>query len=162
MDNSEEYVLQVFRRAQSMLEGDVKPEHVAYLLKLGQKFAQTTDLRMEVVCLNFIQGFAKAGMAFEWLLARSKRDTEFSLEQFDADVQLLYDAVIDAFNADTFDPFTWDETPRAATEAPAKHALPEPDWNNMPSAVSDMMPVSAAGNEFDTPSFVDLLDIRCC
>ena len=41
MDNSEEYVLQVFRRAQSMLEGDVKPEHVAYLLKLGQKFAQT-------------------------------------------------------------------------------------------------------------------------
>ncbi len=158
MDNSEEYVLQVFRRAQSMLEGDVKPEHVAYLLKLGQKFAHTSDLRTEVVCLNFIQGFAKAGIAFEWLLARSKRDTEFSLEQFDADVQLLYDAVIDAFNADTFDPFTWDDAPVPGTEAATVQALPEPDWNNIPSAVSDTIPVSVASDVFDTPPFVDLLD----
>jgi hypothetical protein len=158
MDNSEEYVLQVFRRAQSMLEGDVKPEHVPYLLKLGQKFAQTIDLRTEVVCLNFIQGFSKAGIAFEWLLARSKRDTEFSLEQFDTDVQLLYDALLDAFNADNFDPFNWEEPQQTPSDMETARALPEPNWNHAPSVAADTMPVVVQTEIYDTPSFADLLD----
>jgi len=166
MDNSEEYVLQVFRRAQAMLEGDINPEHVAYLLKLGQKFALTSDLRTEVVCLNFIQGFSKAGVAFEWLLGRSKRDTEFSLEQFDADVQMLYDALLDAFNADGFDPFALDEKSDMPAADSAAHALPPPEWAtaqaDVPGAAtgitSAVMPPDVSTMAAHTPSFTDLLD----
>jgi len=166
MDNSEEYVLQVFRRAQAMLEADINPEHVAYLLKLGQKFALTSDLRTEVVCLNFIQGFSKAGIAFEWLLGRSKRDSEFSLEQFDADVQMLYDALIEAFNAEGFDPFALDEQPSRQADADTAHALPPPDWTAAPAAVpaaamgvtAAVMPPDLSTMAADSPSFTDLLD----
>lgn len=158
MDNAEEYVLQVFRRAQSALERDVNPVHGAYLLKLGEKFAQTTDLKSEIACLNYIRGFAKAGLTFEWLLGRSLRDREFNRDRFDADVRLVYEVLIEAFNGDWYDPFVWNETPQDHSALEPAITFSEPNWNSAAAPAAETMMCAAAPPVYDTPSFIDLLD----
>jgi hypothetical protein len=155
MDNSEEYVLQVFRRAQVMLEDALMPEHVAKLLKLGEKFAQASDIENEAACLKYIEGFSMAGVAFEWLLGRARRDSEFNLEQFDADVNLLFEELHQAFSCESQEPIDWDEPWVPETSS----ALPEPDWNGQRAGAMHAVSASpAAVMEPDSPSFTDLLD----
>jgi hypothetical protein len=144
VDNAEEYVLQVFCRAQSVLERDVKPAHGAYLVKLGQKFAHTADLKSEIACLNYIRGFAKAGLTFEWLLGRSQRDREFSRERFEADARLVYEVLIDAFNGEWFDPFAWDEPPQHHSEGEPVPMFSEPNWNYAAAPAAETMTRAAA------------------
>ncbi|HLP17260.1 MAG TPA: hypothetical protein VK470_13440 [Bacteroidota bacterium] len=154
MDNSEEYVLQVFRGAQVMLEGSLMPEHVVKLLKLGEKFAQTSDIQTEAACLKRIEGFSKAGIAFEWLLARAKYDAEFTLEQFDADVNLLFEELYAGFKSESHEPIEWEKTMIQEVAV----ALPEPDWNKGNSGHAHSVKAPGDVHEAGSPSFTDLLD----
>jgi hypothetical protein len=157
MDNSEEYVLQVFRRAQMMLEDVLMPEHVTKLLKLGERLAQTSDLHAEAASLKFTEGFSKAGIAFEWLLGRSKRDIEFTLEQFDTDVHVLFEILLTAFRSESHEPVAWEHAP--APGGGTSFGLPEPDWNfgaSRTAASAESAPAPEA--ETEMPSFMDLLD----
>lgn len=159
MDNSDEYVLQVFRRAQMMLEESLGADEAGRLAMLAEKLERSSDLRAEAEHLKYIEGFSRTGIAFDWLLERSKRDAEFNLDQFDADVHVLHTVLRTGLER----PARTNRAEEEAQAAPAaaanvSFALPEPDWN---SALMETSPASApAPDEIaaELPSFIDLLD----
>jgi hypothetical protein len=105
MDNPEQYLMQVLRRAQLGLQESLLPHHAETCDRLFIKLEEVPSVSREIENLKRVRGFSKAGLVMEWIVVRAGRpEEEFSSDQFEADISLMNETLFEAFLNEPFEP----------------------------------------------------------
>ncbi len=98
MDNVEEYMLRVLRRTQLQLEENLTPEQISKFNAMLEKVEQAPSLENEISLFKKVKGFQQTALTMEWIVKRVHyTGEEFSLEQFENDINLVNEKFFQSF-----------------------------------------------------------------